>query len=118
MKRRKLILVMLACLLVLVSAGCGNVATEPESQVTPEFKAAMDSYEKFVDEYVVFVEKYKESGSPASMMSEMADYMTKYAETMQKIDDIDEENLSTEDWAYYTKVAARIMEKLAEVGEE
>ena len=72
---KKLILAMLACLLVLVCAACGGSSDAPsgteatdapetevteqaepeeeteDSEVTPEFKAAMDSYEEFFDEY-------------------------------------------------------------------
>ena len=49
------------------------------------------------------------------MLSDLADYMTKYSETMLKLDEIDEDSLSAADLAYYTEVNARIMKKLAEV---
>ena len=32
-----------------------------EDGISPEFKAAMDSYEEFFDEYVAFMEKYSKS---------------------------------------------------------
>ena len=41
--------------------------------------------------------------------------MTKYADYMQKLNDVDTDNLSTADAAYYTKVQARIVKKLAEI---
>ena len=142
MSRRKLILAMLACLLVLVCSACGGgsdtssqteaagepdvkvveqeeLETEPDepadSVVTPEFKAAMDSYEEFFDEYVEFMKKYQESEDSVSMMSDFADYMTRYSEFMTKLDEIDEESLSDADLIYYTEVNARILKKLSEV---
>ena len=134
---KKLILAMLACLLVLVCTACGSSSdapsgteasdepqtevteqAEPEkdnSAVTPEFKTAMDSYEEFFDENVEFKKKYEQSDDPTSMMPDLADYMTKYSETMQKLDEIDEDSLSDADLAYYTEVNARILKKLSEV---
>ena len=41
--------------------------------------------------------------------------LTKYADYMQKLNDVDTDNLSTADAAYYTKVQARIVKKLAEI---
>ena len=70
---------------------------------------------EFFDEYVEFMKKYQNSDNQASMLSDLADYMTKYSETMQKLDEIDEDSLSAADLAYYTEVNARIMKKLAEV---
>ena len=142
MSKRKLILAMLACLLVLVCTAWGSsgdpssqteatgetetevfeqdeMEAEPkestDSVVTPEFKAAMDSYEEFFDEYVEFMKKYQESDDPVSMMSDFADYMTRYSEFMTKLDEIDEDSLSDADLIYYTEVSARILKKLSEV---
>jgi len=118
--KKKLILAMLACLLVLICTACGSSNTESATEATgvsPDFKAAMDSYEEFFGEYVEFMKKYKDADSTnqAAMMSDFADYMTKYTETMQKMDDIDQDSLSEADLAYYTEVNARIVEKLSEV---
>lgn len=49
------------------------------------------------------------------MASDYADYMTKYSDMMQKLNDIKSEDLSTADLAYYNEVNARITKKLAEV---
>ena len=142
MSKRKLILAMLACLLVLVCTACGSSSDtsseteatgEPETEVieqeevdaepddpadsvvTPEFKAAMDSYEEFFDEYVEFMKKYQESDDPTSMMVDFADYMTKYSEVMTRLDEIDEDSLSAADLAYVTEVNARIYKKPSEI---
>ncbi|MDO4976729.1 MAG: hypothetical protein Q4E53_05640 [Eubacteriales bacterium] len=43
--------------------------------------------------------------------------MTKYADAMEKMDEVDEDGLSTADYAYYIEVMARVQKKLLEVGE-
>ena len=83
--------------------------------VTPEFKAAMDSYEAFFDEYISFMNKYKESGYDASMLTDYTNYMNSYTETMKKISEIDTDSLSTADMLYYSEVNFRISSKLSEV---
>ena len=61
------------------------------------------------------MQKYQDSDDQMSMMSDFADYMTKYSEVMTKLDEIDEDSLSAADLAYYTEVNARILKKLSEV---
>lgn len=90
-------------------------STSSSDNVSPEFKATMDSYEEFFNDYVDFMKKYKNSTDITSMASDYADYMTKYSDMMQKLNDIKSENLSTADLAYYNEVNARITKKLAEV---
>lgn len=85
------------------------------SGVNADFKATMDSYEEFFNDYVDFMKKYKNSTDITSMASDYADYMTKYSDMMQKLNDIKSEDLSTADLAYYNEVNARITKKLAEV---
>lgn len=85
------------------------------SGVNADFKATMDSYEEFFNDYVDFMKKYKNSTDITSMASDYADYITKYSDMMQKLNDIKSEDLSTADLAYYNEVNARITKKLAEV---
>ena len=84
--------------------------------IRPEFKEAMDSYESFMNEYCEFMEKYNSSDDVTSMLSDYTDYMTQYVETMKKIDDIGEEEMSSEEAIYYTEVTTRVSKKLLEVG--
>lgn len=63
------------------------------------------------------MEKYSESDDTASMLADYSSYMTQYAETMEKMESIDEDELTTAEAAYYTKVSARILEKLATVSQ-
>lgn len=86
-----------------------------EGAVSADFKKMMDSYEAFFDKYIKFMKKYENSDDVVGMLNDYADYMTKYADYMQKLDAVDTSNLSTADAAYYAKVQARIMKKLAEI---
>lgn len=105
--------------------GVGTTVTEPDetnnpvnedtSNVTPEFKELMDSYEVFFDEYVEFMKKYKESDDQAAMMTDMSEYMTKYSDMMSKLEEVKNSELSAADSAYYLEVSGRIMKKLAEI---
>lgn len=146
-KKRRWILLLIACIVVLMFVGCGgNKDTsgdaDPSSQtetieetagnddvdesedvndssagISPDFKAAMDSYEAFFDEYVEFMKKYEnaDSTSQMSMMSDFADYMTKYSEVLSALEKIEDEDLSDAEMAYYLEVYSRIMKKMSEV---
>ena len=92
---------------------------EPEEPVysdvvTPEFKAVMDSYEAFFDEYCDFMKSMSDDPTDLSYLMEYADMMSLYADMMEKLDSIDEDSLSPADDAYYIEVTARIEVKLLE----
>lgn len=91
--------------------------TNEESGIDPEFKKAMDSYEAFFDDYVEFMKKYQNSDDIAGLMGEYTDFLTKYAETMEALNSIDESDLSEEEALYYMEVSTRISQKLLEVTE-
>ena len=93
-----------------------TTAAMPESDgMRPEFKEAMDSYEKFFDDYVAFMKAYEESEDTMSMMAEYSAMMIQYADTMTKLQEIDQSALSVEETKYYTEVMLRINQKLLEV---
>lgn len=83
--------------------------------VSPKFKKMMDRYEEFFDEYIKFMKKYEKSSDQVSMMTDYAKYMEKYAKYMEELDGIEHEDLNAAELAYYTKVNARIMEKISEL---
>ena len=85
------------------------------SQVDPNFKATMDSYEKFFDQYVDFMKKYKDSNYSADMLADYTKMMQQYSDTMTKMDSIDQSTLSSADDAYYLEVLGRVTQKLASV---
>lgn len=100
-----------------------TVFTETESISTSnsdgnmDFKAVMDAHEKFFDEYVEFIKKYKESGYSSSILGDYQKLLLQYTEEMDKIDDIKNDELSADDLAYYNEVYTRIMKKLTSVGQ-
>lgn len=85
--------------------------------IDPDFKAAMDSYEKFFDEYVDFMKKYMNAGPEdvMAMMGDYADYLEQYTETMKKLEELEEEDMTAAEAAYYAEVTGRITQKLLEV---
>lgn len=93
-----------------------DTSSSDGSLVTPSFKEAMDSYEAFFDEYIAFMKKYEDSANYSpEMLEDFSSYMDQYAETMEKLDAIDENTLSPADHAYYTEVMTRINQKLLDV---
>ncbi len=85
------------------------------AQVSADFKASMDSYEQFFDQYVEFMQKYKDSGDSVSMLADYAKMMEQYSDTMNKLNAVDQNSLSAADEAYYIEVMGRITQKLASV---
>ena len=86
-----------------------------DSAVRPEFKEAMDSYEAFFDEYIAFMEKYANSDGDLSLLTDYMQYMAQYAETMESLESIDENELTTAELLYYSEVMGRISQKLLSV---
>ncbi len=102
----------------------GSTATEAPTESTaanttddidPDFKAAMDSYEKLFDEYVAIMKKYKDKPTDMSILTDYATYMGQYADMMQKLEKWESEDLNAAEAAYYVDVMARISKKLLEV---
>lgn len=77
----------------------------------------MDSYEEFFDEYAEFMKKFSKSGNSAELLMDYSSYMMKYADTMDKLQRIDSEELTIEEQKYYIEVMARIEEKLLEASQ-
>ena len=83
------------------------------SGVDPDLKAFLDSYEDFVDEYIVFMKKYTaDPANAVSMMSEYTEFMEKYADFAKKVDRYDSKKMSTADAKYYLEVTTRCSQKM------
>ena len=88
-----------------------------ESLVRPEFKEAMDSYEAFFDEYVEYMNAFKDDPTNAEVLAGYADMLRKEADMIKEFDDWEKEgDMTAAETAYYLEVHARIYEKLAQVG--
>lgn len=82
----------------------------------PDFKNAMDSYEKFMDEYVAFMKKYQNSGgTDLNLLTDYASYMSKYSDMCDDFEKWEDEDMNNAELAYYLAVQARVEKKLFEV---
>ena len=105
---------------ILIEAAEEVEAEEDNSEVDgirPEFKETMDSYEAFFDEYVVFMQEYKEADDVMAMLGDYTDMMVRYAEAMSALEQLGEEELSEEETIYYAEVMSRITKKLLKATE-
>jgi len=81
-----------------------------------EFKEAMDSYEEFIDEYIVFMKKYSDSNSmDAELLKDYSIYMSKYTKSVEAFEKWEDDDLNPEEESYYIKVQTRVSKKLLEV---
>ena len=103
--------------------GLGSLITdligEKSIEATEEpadFYEAMDSYEAFFDEYVEFMKDFDESSlDDLSVLTDYTSLLSQYADVMEKLDAIDEDELTAEEDAYYIEVMLRINKKLLEI---
>ena len=85
-----------------------------EGLLDPDFKAAMDSYEEFFDEYIVFMNKYKDNPTDMGLLKDYATYMEKYTKAMEDFEKWENEDLNAAETAYYLEVQTRVSKKLME----
>lgn len=88
-----------------------KTTTAEANIIRSDVKAAIDSYERFVDEYIAFLNKMANS-SDLNIYSEYLDYMTKLTEYEEKFDKIADKDLNDAELAYYTEVQLRVSQKL------
>lgn len=86
-----------------------------ENGLRPEFKAAMDSYEDFYNEYCEVLKKYMNNPSDFSILGKYMDLMGKLSDMDAKFEAWESEDLSTEELQYYMDVNNRVMKKLLEI---
>ncbi len=85
-----------------------------QSDIRPEFKEYMDSYEAFMDEYIAFMQKFEkaDSNSAALMLYDYYQLMERELEFSEKLDAMDESDYTAAEWAYYLEVTNRVNQKL------
>ena len=86
--------------------------TAAANGISPDFKAAMDSYEAYFDEYVEVMQQMKTNPSNLALLGKYAEFMSSYADTMDKFDALESQDMTNEEAAYYAEVSARITQKL------
>ncbi len=84
-----------------------------DDSIRPEIKEAIDSYEEFFKEYVDFMASY--DANDLSAMGSYLSFLQQYADTMQKLDDMDEQDLTDAENAYLTQAMLRIDQMLLDV---
>lgn len=89
--------------------------TSSDNIINPDFKAAMDSYEKFMDEYVAFMKNYTENPTDLGLLADYADFMSKYADFVEDFEKWEDEDMNAAETAYYIDVQARVSKKLLEI---
>ena len=85
------------------------------AEISVEFKATMDGYEVFFDEYVDIVKRYTENPMDTTLLSEYTDYLARYSETLNAMNVLNDGSLTAAELAYYLEVHGRIMKKLASI---
>lgn len=81
----------------------------------PEFKAAMDSYEDFYNEYCDLLSKYTQNPTDFSLLSQYAGMVQKASDMDKAFEQWDEDDLNSTELQYYLEVSSRVLQKLAEV---
>ena len=81
----------------------------------PEFKAAMDEYEEFFDDYVELMKKLEKNPDDPMLLLKSAKFMVQYAETMEALEAWEDDDLNSKELNYYITVTNRINKKLLEV---
>lgn len=92
-------------------------AEEATDGLRPEFKAAMDSYEAFYNEYCDFMNAYMANPADLGLLTKYAEFASKTAEMDETFAAWDESEMSNEELQYYLDVNNRVMQKLLEVGQ-
>lgn len=87
----------------------------PDGGIRPEFKAAMDSYEAFYDEYCEFMEEYMADPTNLKLLAKYPEMLSKLSEMDKAFDEWDDGDLSNEELAYYLEVTNRVTQKLLKV---
>ena len=80
--------------------------------IRPDIKEAIDSYEAFMDEYIAFMKKYRNSDDPFAMLGDYLKYLEKLNEVNEKFDAIQDKELTDAEALYYSEVSLRVSKKL------
>ena len=132
---KKLVAMLIAIALTLGLVGCSGAQSSAEAsssiheveeveeieEVDPEFKAALDQYEAFIDGYCDFLEVYlkADTNTQLSMVEDYAEWMNQYAEVMDAVRTLDacQDEMTPAQLSYYVEVTARVSQRMIEFSE-
>lgn len=86
-------------------------SADESSGIRPEFKEAMDSYVDFFEEYAAFMKKFQSNSTDINLLLGYTQYLAQYADTMDKLEAVDQADLTKEELAYYLDTMVQV-EKL------
>lgn len=92
-----------------------TAASSSGTDIDPAFKAAMDAYEAFFDEYVEFMLAFAAAEDPTALLGKGLAFLQQYEEEMTALEELGEGPLTDAEALYYTEVMLRIQQKLLEV---
>ncbi len=91
--------------------------TDGGTSASSDYRAMVDEWEAFMNKYCDFMETYNsDSGNVVSMALDYADMMSQYNDWAEKMDAVDDSDLSAEDVQYYIDAQSRINKRLLEIG--
>lgn len=91
--------------------------TDGGASASSDYRAMVDEWEAFMNKYCDFMETYNsDSGNVVSMALDYADMMSQYSDWAEKMDAVDDSDLSAEDVQYYIDAQSRINKRLLEIG--
>ena len=85
-----------------------NITTD----VSPDIKEFLDSYELFMDKYIECMEKVESDASTISLMTDYYDILAQYDDYVKKLDKLENSSLSETDYEYYIEVTSRVTKKM------
>ena len=86
-------------------------------KIRSDFKTAMDSYEKFFNEYAAIMKKYAKNPGDTSILADYSKYVGKYSQMMSDFEKWESKDMNNAELAYYLEVQGRITQKLLEVSQ-
>lgn len=92
--------------------------TSGDASVNSDYRAMVDEWEAFMNEYCDFMETYNsDSNNVVSMALDYADMMSQYGEWAEKMSAVDDSTLTPEDVQYYVDAQTRINARMLEFGQ-
>lgn len=88
--------------------------TTNSTGIRPDFKNAMDSYEKFMNQYCDFMIKYNKNPSDITLIKDYAKMVSDYDKYTKDFENWKSEDLNDEEMKYYLDVQNRVSKKLVD----
>lgn len=96
------------------SSSNSSDSSNNSSSSTSSWRQVMDGYEAWVNDYVDFMVKYKNSSNKTAMMSDYTRLLNEMTEWLRKIDSI-KDDITTSDMVEYMQILNRINQKISQM---